>query len=335
MQNLLYFTSARLPNKKAHSVQILKMCDTFSNYYNTFLFCKKDYTNDIKKKFNLKNTFKIKNINIINFPIISIFSKLICVIKSKISQNDILYTRDVHFAFLGIFFFRKIFLELHFPYLSKKTISYYMIFFLVKSKKIKIVFISKQLLKIYQKKFTIKKNYIIAHSAAEKFLVKNKKKNKTISVGYCGHLYKGRGIDLIIDLAKNLKNFKFNIMGGFEKDLLYIKKNNSVPKNIKFYKYKSYSKIKNFLSNNDILIAPYDKNAVYAGQTETSKFMSPLKIFEYMASKRPIVSSNHLVLKEVLKNNINSILCNPSNLNEWLKALNRLKSSSLRKKNFK
>ena len=60
--------------------------------------------------------------------------------------------------------------------------------------------------------------------------------------------------------------------------------------------------------------------------------MSPLKIFEYMASKRPIVSSNHLVLKEVLKNNINSILCNPSNLNEWLKALNRLKSSSLRKK---
>ena len=73
MQNLLYFTSARLPNKKAHSVQILKMCDTFSNYYNTFLFCKKDYTNDIKKKFNLKNTFKIKNINIINFPIISIF----------------------------------------------------------------------------------------------------------------------------------------------------------------------------------------------------------------------------------------------------------------------
>ena len=145
-------------------------------------------------------------------------------------------------------------------------------------------------------------------------------------------MYKGRGIDLIIDLAKNLKNFKFNIMGGFEKDLLYIKKNNSVPKNIKFYKYKSYSKIKNFLSNNDILIAPYDKNAVYAGQTETSKFMSPLKIFEYMASKRPIVSSNHLVLKEVLKNNINSILCNPSNLNEWLKALNRLKSSSLRKK---
>jgi len=91
MQNLLYFTSARLPNKKAHSVQILKMCDTFSNYYNTFLFCKKDYTNDIKKKFNLKNTFKIKNINIINFPIISIFSKLICVIKSKISQNSLIF----------------------------------------------------------------------------------------------------------------------------------------------------------------------------------------------------------------------------------------------------
>lgn len=333
MHNLLYFTSARIPNKKAHSIQILKMCDALSEYYKTFLICGKKNTKSLKKKFNLSNSFLIKNFYVINLPIINIISKLICIIKFKMSKSDTLYTRDVHFAFIGYFFFKKIFLELHFPYISKKTLSYYLIFFLIKKNKIKFIFISNQLLKIYQKKFILKKNRcIIAHSSSENLLIKKKKYQKEISVGYCGHLYKGRGIELIINLAKKLKNFRFNILGGFSYDLENIKRENLVPNNLKFIKHKDYSEIKNFLYNNDILIAPYNKERVYAGQTETSKFMSPLKIFEYMASKRPIVSSNHLVLKEVLKHNKNSILCDPNNLNEWLRALRRLKNRKLRKK---
>lgn len=333
MKNIIYISDLNLPNNSAQSIQILKMCDAFSKFYKTYLFCEKKDIRKIKKKFNLSHTFFIKNFFFINFPIFNIITKLVCIVKLKINKNDILYTRDVHFAFIGYFFFKKLFLELHFPYISKKSLSYYMIFFLVRQKKMRFVFISNQLLKIYQKKFTIKKkNYIIAHSSSEKFLIKKKREKAEISVGYCGHLYQGRGIELIIDLAKKLKNFRFNILGGFTNDLIDIKRKNFIPNNIKFFKYKDYCKINNFLSKNDILIAPYNKKRVYAGQTETSRFMSPLKIFEYMASKRPIVSSDHEVLKEVLKHNKNSILCNPSKFQEWITALTRLKDPKLRKK---
>ena len=49
--------------------------------------------------------------------------------------------------------------------------------------------------------------------------------------------------------------------------------------------------------------------------------MSPLKIFEYMSSNKPIISSNLNVLKEILKNNINCIMVNPVNLIEWKNAI--------------
>ena len=38
--------------------------------------------------------------------------------------------------------------------------------------------------------------------------------------------------------------------------------------------------------------------------------MSPLKLFEYLASGTPILCSNIKVLREVLKNQYNSILIN-------------------------
>ena len=44
---------------------------------------------------------------------------------------------------------------------------------------------------------------------------------------------------------------------------------------------------------------PYQKQS-HVGHKDISKWMSPLKMFEYMAHKTVIISSNHRVLKEVL-----------------------------------
>ena len=65
-------------------------------------------------------------------------------------------------------------------------------------------------------------------------------------------------------------------------------------------------------------MAPYaDDVRVSGDKLDTSKFMSPLKIFEYMSNKKIIVSSNNQVLREILKNNLNCILCNYKNPIEW------------------
>ena len=334
IKNLNYYISSNIPNKKAHSVQILKMCDVLSTYFNVRLFCGYEKSNHVKKNFDLKNDFKLINIKIFKNKILSIFSKLFYLLLYKEKKNDILFTRDTHYALLGLFIYNKIYLELHQTYLNKNNLSYYFLIYLFKFQKVKIIFISNELFLIYKNKINKPKSFVIAHDSSDDNLSKDLKKlknsKKQLSVGYCGHLYKGRGIELIIQLAEKEKKIIFNILGGFKSDKNELLRSMKIPKNINFFSHRFYKDTANFLFSNDILIAPYQKKLGKFNEIDTSKYMSPLKIFEYMSSKKAIICSNHKVLKEVLKNNVNSILCDPDNFEQWLNALKSLKSKKKR-----
>lgn len=54
-----------------------------------------------------------------------------------------------------------------------------------------------------------------------------------------------------------------------------------------------------------------------------------MKMFEYMSSKKAIISSDLLVIREVL-NEKNSILVSPSNAYERIKAIRSLKEENFR-----
>jgi glycosyltransferase involved in cell wall biosynthesis len=56
----------------------------------------------------------------------------------------------------------------------------------------------------------------------------------------------------------------------------------------------------------DILLMPFPKKAHY------EYFMTPLKMFEYMASKRPIIASDLPSIREIL-NEENCFFCQPGN----------------------
>ncbi|MFC1794490.1 glycosyltransferase [Planctomycetota bacterium] len=62
----------------------------------------------------------------------------------------------------------------------------------------------------------------------------------------------------------------------------------------------------------------------YGGINDIGKWTSPLKLFEYMAAKRPILASDIEVLKEVLVHEKNSILCDPDDNVAWQAGLRRL-----------
>jgi glycosyltransferase involved in cell wall biosynthesis len=74
----------------------------------------------------------------------------------------------------------------------------------------------------------------------------------------------------------------------------------------------------------DVCIAPYRSKAKIASGKDIAQWISPLKIFEYMAAKKPIVCSDLPVIREVLNEN-NSILVPPSDVKGWVSALHRLK----------
>ena len=176
LKNLNYFISATIPNRKAHSIQVLKMCDALSKYYNTNLICKNLENINIYDNFDLKNHFKIININIYKNRIINFLYKFYCIYFYKFKKDDILYTRDVHYAFFGFFFYKTIYLELHQIYFKKSFLSYYFLKILFKINKIKIIFISNELFRIYKISIGKPKNYIISHDASDN----NYKKKKNL-----------------------------------------------------------------------------------------------------------------------------------------------------------
>lgn len=139
-------------------------------------------------------------------------------------------------------------------------------------------------------------------------------------IGYVGHLYQGRGIDIIIEIAKKRPKYDFLIVGGNEKDVIfwkeYIKEENV--DNMNLVGFKPNEKLPSYLYASDVLIMPYTE------QSPTFEYMSPMKMFEYMAAKRPIVASDFSVIKEVLIDRKNALLIDPSDIGGYVKAIDLL-----------
>jgi len=74
---------------------------------------------------------------------------------------------------------------------------------------------------------------------------------------------------------------------------------------------------------------PYQKSvSIGIKGVDTSKWMSPMKLFEYLSVGVPIISSNISVLKEVLVDRENCVLVEPDDLSAWSAALENIISNS-------
>ena len=149
-----------------------------------------------------------------------------------------------------------------------------------------------------------------------------------LRVGYVGHLYPGRGIELILDLARRAPWAEFGLVGGLEADVERWRRSAKDLVNVTFHGFVAPAEADDYRLSFDVLIAPYqNKVAVNStGSGDTAAWMSPLKIFEYMSCARPIVCSNLPVLREVLSHGHNALLCSPADASDWLDALERLRT---------
>jgi glycosyltransferase involved in cell wall biosynthesis len=64
---------------------------------------------------------------------------------------------------------------------------------------------------------------------------------------------------------------------------------------------------------------------VHGGKDDHASWMSPLKIFEYMAAGKPIISSDLAVLREILVHEENALLCDPDDIEGWVNSVDRLR----------
>lgn len=150
----------------------------------------------------------------------------------------------------------------------------------------------------------------------------------SMQVGYVGGLYPGKGMEIIAVLAPEMPDIDFHVIGGTQKDLLYWRKKVSAP-NLYFHGFVPHGRLSGLFGKFDVMVAPYlNKVTVGRGNIDISRWMSPLKLFEYMAYAKAIVASDISVLREVLTNQRNSLLCPVGDVAAWKNALRSLEGDT-------
>jgi glycosyltransferase involved in cell wall biosynthesis len=341
---IVYISYATIPSRTANSIQVMKMCQAMAlNGHKVVLLVpdKKSESekgiSDIYHFYGVKNCFEIRKIFC---PLIKektlIFSFRATYIAKKL-KSDIIYTRSILAGLVASFYGVPTICEYH------QSIDHVIdsLFFriLIRSTMLKrFVVVSHALKGYYEKKFPWVKSRISvfpdgADPVAKDIVpVKIRNPGNKFLVGYAGHLYKGKGIEIISKLAQLCPWAEFHIIGGMPEDVLYWQKRLIKFKNIILYGFIPHREIYRYLLSFDALVAPYQEQvSVYdgwkkiGGSGDVAKWMSPLKVFEYMYAGKAIIASDLPVLKEVLKNERNALLVPPDDVKLWERALIRVR----------
>ena len=344
MKKIYYITYSSIPSTLPSSLQIIKTCESLvRNNYNVTLV--KPGTGN--KKYSIKNYYGLKqNVSIKEFSSIKKFPQGIqfyiysfyCLIYILKQKNPLVITRNYFVSYLLTLFKKKVIVEIHNDTLIEgritKFILKYFNFFNNKNL-VKIVAISQSVKSLFIKKYNIlSKKIIVLHSGSSiKINIKPKLLNKKrFKIGYFGSLSSSKGIDTLIKLSRMDQKNDYYIYGGDRTQVRELKKrniNNNLFININI----PYKKIAQEMMKMDILTLPYKKTIRSSGEVDDiSQYTSPLKLFDYLAVGKTIITSDLKVLREVISIKNAYFIKNFQNLYEWKKTIDLARNNA--KKNY-
>ena len=147
------------------------------------------------------------------------------------------------------------------------------------------------------------------------------------TAGYTGHFYAGRGIDVILPLAAELPDANFLLVGGMPDDIERVGSEILARKlnNVKLVGFVPNEKLPLYQAACDVLLMPYQSRVAASSGGDISRFLSPMKVFEYLACGRVILTSDLPVLQEILSPE-NSIILPQDDIKAWVQSLKRIQS---------
>ena len=146
---------------------------------------------------------------------------------------------------------------------------------------------------------------------------------------YTGHLYEWKGAALLLKAARNfqfsISNFQKNeedilfvFVGGTNKDVQSFRKQTKGLNNILCLGHKPHKDIPIYLKAADVLVLPNGKE-----EKISELYTSPLKLFEYMAAKRPIIASDLPSIREVLDDQM-AVFFKPDNPDQLAESIKKV-----------
>jgi len=316
---MVYISNLHIPAPKIYGLQIVKNCEAFAGEgLQVELFVPKGIFSkvvvdvfghyDVKRIFTVKYLSSIRNGKTLRrifrgfssfVSEASFLPRALCAIFSY--RSDIIYTRDKYFAMVASFFGWNIFYEAH-DVPSKKFLK---LFRRVKG----VVVITEGLRSAFLDAGIKRESIFVAADGVDldNFEIPENKyecrkklcvpADKTMLV-YTGQLYPWKGGDTLAEASRYLgDNVFIYLVGG---SLKYVDeyRRRYENRNIKITGYRPHAEMPYWMGSADVLILPN------SGRYNTSsRWTSPIKLFEYMASKRPIIASDVPSIREILDEN--------------------------------
>jgi glycosyltransferase involved in cell wall biosynthesis len=152
------------------------------------------------------------------------------------------------------------------------------------------------------------------------------------TAGYTGHLYAGRGGELMIELAARHPDISFLLAGGEPPDIARLQAlaDSQRLDNVILTGFIPNADLPLYQAASDVLMMPYQKHVAASSGGDIAAYLSPMKLFEYLACGRAILSSDLPVLREVL-NPDNAVLLDPEDVEGWSTALRLLQNDAQRR----
>ncbi len=348
---ILYIANARIPTEKAHGYQIMKMCESFSKIgFKLELILPTRRNKELSgiilfDYYRVKNIFKITKIFcpdpyfLLKFPKgvfikfqtlffgISLFFYLLL---KKNKKGYIFYTRDEHLLPILFLFSKKVVWESH--NLPSHKLKYSAIW----KKCFRIIAITQGLkddlikLGIGSKKILVAPDGVdladfdnLPDNQNELRLELKLPLDKKIIL-YSGHLYDWKGALIFAESAKFFSENSLAVfLGGTDDDIKSFKTKYGNYGNILILGRVEKSQVAKYLKAADILVLPNS-----AKLEISARYTSPLKLFEYMASGKPIVSSNLPAIREILSEN-SALLVEPDSAKDLADGIFKLLSDDI------
>jgi len=336
---LAYIAQSSIPSKEANSVHVMKMCQSFSQAGNEVtLFVPnnrniRDINQSIHGFYGVEENFEIKRIPFPAIPKIGVaIFGLLSAIAAKVVGVDVVYGRSSVGCYMSTLLGHRVAFETHTPIPESGLIGDMTTQMLYSPNLISLIVITDSLRRYFERSYpNLKGDIVVAPDGADPIPensgeeVSLENNSQPLQVGYVGHLYDGKGMELVVDIAPDCPFAHFHIVGGTEEDIEYWSDKVDEYNNIIFYGYVPHSEAVNYLSRFDVVLAPYQSTVKgTGGDTDLSQWMSPLKIFEYMAAGRPILCSDLPVLREVLTDGETAVLLDPQDRSAWIEELGSL-----------
>lgn len=331
---LLYATSIKYPSALANRIQALSMSKAFSSLLGADFYLggneiKADISPSKIISFGVKKSWKLAW-KVLHF--------------AKSEKITHIYCREARLLFFIVFYNFLLFrLPLKFGYevhaLLGRSGADYVTDALLTLFVGRYFFVTKALREVYCKKYRVKKEktMVVPDSVDLSIFdisISKEEARKKLDlpvdrkiIGFCGRfktLNMDKGINDILAAVKILAgDVSFVAIGGSEEDIEFYKKKAEeigVEGKYRFLGNVAQKELAIWQKSFDVLLMPFP------WQTHFAYYMSPLKMFEYMASKRPIIASDLPSEREIL-NEGNAVIVPPDKPESLAAAISMLLSN--------